>query len=72
VSYENCPEELEIIFYEEEQFLGKEFGLSCRIGPEYNITKSIPPQVPPKTIKRVRTANNKMSDTLATVGNVIT
>ena len=52
--------------------MGKEFGLPCRIGPEYNITKSIPPQVPPKAIKKVRTANNKMSETLAAVGNVIT
>jgi len=72
VSYENLPEELLFIFYEEDQFVGKEFGLPCKIGPEYNITKKIPPQVSPKAIKKVRTANNKMASTLATVGNVIT
>ena len=52
--------------------MGKDLGLPCKIGPEYNITKKIPPQVSPKAIRKVKTANNKMASTLATVGNVIT
>jgi hypothetical protein len=43
VSYQDYLEKLWVVFYQEDQFLSKDYGLGVMIGPEYNLTRELPP-----------------------------
>ncbi len=72
MSYQDYPEKLWVVFYQEDQFLSKDYGLGANIGPEYNLTRELPPQVSTLAAKQTkRTKSKTTTTTLNTVGGSV-